>query len=68
METKPGYIVSADIRDLNIPGIVWRLWHERPLSRFGDPARTGEYLPGLRLEPDERMGRMESNLDCGSQK
>ena len=65
---KSGAFAGHAFRDLIIPGIVWRRWHERPISRFGDSARTGEYLPGLRLAPNERMERMESNLDCGSQK
>ena len=60
---KPGAFARYAFRDQMFPGMVWRRWHERLLSRFGDPARADrEYLLGLRLALDEGMGRVEELL------
>jgi hypothetical protein len=60
---KPGAFARYAWRDQMFPGLLWRRWHERLLTRFGDPARADrEYLLGLRLALDEGMGRVEEVL------
>lgn len=63
---KPGAFARYVHRDEMFPGLIWRVWHERLLARFGDPTRADrEYLLGLRLALGEGLTRVEEILDGG---